>query len=74
MVAELEVASHEILLRGDDNGPGLGNGAAHSTHGGNGIPSMKRRAQSLGGRRDWSAIPGTGCIVEAHVPARSPKI
>jgi len=71
VVAEFEVAGEEILLRVRDNGRGIDEtGAAPGKSGGNGIPSMKRRAESLGGRMEWTASPGVGCAVEVHLPVR----
>jgi signal transduction histidine kinase len=70
VVAELQAANHEVVLRVRDNGRGLNNSAAAPrSHGGNGIPSMRRRAESLGGRMQWTAGPG-GCTVEVRLPMR----
>jgi ligand-binding sensor domain-containing protein/two-component sensor histidine kinase len=71
VTAELEVVDREIVLRVRDNGAGGGhaNGSPRS-NGGTGIPSMKRRAESLGGRVEWSAVPGVGCTVEVRLPMR----
>jgi ligand-binding sensor domain-containing protein/signal transduction histidine kinase len=69
--AELRVEGREILLRVRDNGPGLAPAAgAPRANGGNGIPSMRRRAHSLGGSLDWTAAPGSGCAVEVRLPMR----
>lgn len=71
VLAELGVQGREILLRVRDDGRGLNDaGGAPSKNGGTGIPSMKRRAQSLGGSVEWTASPGGGCTVEVHVPMR----
>ena len=71
VLAEFEVASQEILLRVQDNGRGIADtGGAPGRNGGNGILSMKRRAESLGGRMDWTASPGGGCTAEAHLPVK----
>ena len=71
VVAEFEVAGQEILLRVRDNGCGAGDtGGTNGKSGGNGIPSMKRRAGILGGRMEWTASPGVGCTVEVHLPIR----
>lgn len=69
VVAELKVEGREILLRVRDNGRGLNNdsGASRNT-GGTGIPSMRRRAESLGGRMELTASPAGGCTVEVHLP------
>jgi signal transduction histidine kinase/streptogramin lyase len=68
--AELGVEGREILLRVRDNGGGLRNGGAPRTTGGNGIPSMRRRTESLGGRIEWTASPGGGCTVDVRLPMR----
>jgi ligand-binding sensor domain-containing protein/signal transduction histidine kinase len=71
VTADLEVARREIILRVRDNGIGGGNlNGSHKETGGTGIPSMKRRAESLGGRIEWSAVPGVGCTVEVRMPIR----
>jgi signal transduction histidine kinase len=38
--------------------------------GGNGIPGMRRRAESLGGRLQLTLKPGEGCRVAIHLLAR----
>jgi len=69
VVADFEVAGQEILLRVRDNGCGIDDpGGAQGRNGGNGIPSMRQRAESLGGRMEWTASPGGGCTAEAHLP------
>jgi ligand-binding sensor domain-containing protein/signal transduction histidine kinase len=71
VLAELGVQGREILLRVRDDGCGLNDaGGAPRKNGGTGIPSMKRRAESLGGSMEWTASPGGGCTVEVHVPIR----
>ena len=71
VVAEFELAGQEIVLRVRDNGCGIDDtGGAPRQNGGNGIPSMKRRAESLGGRMEWTARPGGGCMVGVHLPVR----
>jgi signal transduction histidine kinase/streptogramin lyase len=71
VVAEFEVAGQEILLRVRDNGCGIdATAGAPGKNGGNGIPSMKRRAESLGGRMEWKTSPGGGCTVSVHLPLR----
>jgi ligand-binding sensor domain-containing protein/two-component sensor histidine kinase len=68
VAAELGVEGREILLRVRDNGCGLDNGGPPRANGGTGIPSMRRRAQSLGGRVEWTASPGGGCTVDVRLP------
>ncbi len=69
VVAELKAGHREVVLTVEDNGVGWtpGEGASRSA-GGNGIPGMQRRAQSLGGRLDLVSTPGHGCRVEIHLP------
>ena len=68
--AQLGVEGREILLRVQDNGRGLVNGGPPRTNGGTGIPSMRRRAESLGGRMQWTSSPEGGCTVEVRLPMR----
>ncbi|HLY16078.1 MAG TPA: ATP-binding protein [Bryobacteraceae bacterium] len=71
VMAEFLVSGQEVLLRVQDNGRGLnGNGTAPRSQGGNGIPGMRRRADSLGGQIAWSTSLGGGCTVEARIPIR----
>jgi ligand-binding sensor domain-containing protein/signal transduction histidine kinase len=72
--AELGPEGREILLRVRDNGRGLHSGGAPPTSGGNGIPNMRRRAESLGGRMEWTASPVGGCTVEVHLPVRQRNV
>jgi signal transduction histidine kinase len=71
--AELKVADREIALTVEDNGNAL-----HPVDrppgwtGGTGIPGMHRRAESLGGRMQFTLKPGHGCSVSIHLPARRP--
>jgi signal transduction histidine kinase len=69
--AELKVLDREIALTVQDNGGGVNTAEkpAGST-GGNGIPGMRRRAESLGGRMQLTSKPGEGCSVEIHLPTR----
>jgi len=69
--AELKVLDSEIALTVEDNGSGL-NPAEKPPGwtGGNGIPGMRRRAESLGGRMLLKSKPGEGCSVAIHLPTR----
>jgi signal transduction histidine kinase/ligand-binding sensor domain-containing protein len=67
--AELAVEGREILLRVHDNGRGLSDtGGSPKSNGGTGIPSMRRRAKSLGGSMQWTSGPAGGCTVEVRLP------
>ncbi|HEY6393389.1 MAG TPA: two-component regulator propeller domain-containing protein [Bryobacteraceae bacterium] len=69
--AELKVAEREIALTVEDNGSGLSPaGKPPGWTGGNGIPGMRRRAESLGGSMQFVLKPGEGCRVAIHLPAR----
>jgi len=69
--AELGISDRELTLTVQDNGRGMNSGEKPSGgNGGAGVPSMRRRAESLGGRVQISATPGGGCTVSIHVPAR----
>jgi signal transduction histidine kinase len=71
VMAELRVLDHEVMLRVEDNGRGLNGGEkAPGPDGGTGIPGMRRRAESLGGRMEFIATPGSGCSIAIRIPAR----
>lgn len=69
--AELQIVDRELVLTVRDDGRGLEAGETPpGRNGGNGIPSMRRRAESLGGRVLITSTPGQGCLVSAYFPAR----
>jgi len=69
--AELKVVDREIALTVEDNGSGLNAvDKPPGWTGGNGIPGMRRRAESLGGRMQLVLKPGEGCSVAIHLPTR----
>jgi signal transduction histidine kinase/ligand-binding sensor domain-containing protein len=69
--AGLGVEGREIILRVRDNGRGLTDTVGvPRTNGGTGIPSMRRRAASLGGDIQWASGPEGGCAVEVRLPFR----
>jgi signal transduction histidine kinase len=69
--AELKVVDREIALIVEDNGRGLTPiEKPPGWVGGNGIPGMRQRAESLGGRMQWNSKPGAGCTVAIHIPTR----
>ena len=71
VVAGLNVADREIVLSVEDNGVGLSPGEkAPGLTGGTGIPNMRRRAESLGGRMELTSKPGEGCRVAIRIPTR----
>jgi ligand-binding sensor domain-containing protein/signal transduction histidine kinase len=69
--AELTLTDREVALTVEDNGAGLSTiERAPGVNGGNGIPSMRRRAESLGGRLELNSKCGEGCVVSVHLPIR----
>jgi signal transduction histidine kinase/streptogramin lyase len=71
VVAELRLAGREVALAVSDNGIGLTAGEkAPGSTGGTGIPGMRRRVESLGGRMEFTSRPGEGCRVTTHLPMR----
>jgi ligand-binding sensor domain-containing protein/signal transduction histidine kinase len=69
--AELKIVDREIALTVVDNGSGLNPvDKPPGWTGGNGIPGMRRRAESLGGRMQFVLKPGEGCTVAIHFPVR----
>jgi signal transduction histidine kinase/ligand-binding sensor domain-containing protein len=69
VTAQLSVAEREIMLTVEDNGKGL-EASKGSNGGGNGIPGMLRRAESLGGSVQFTSKPGQGCLVSIRLPVR----
>lgn len=68
---ELKVVDREIALTVEDNGRGLKpSQKLPGWAGGNGIPGMRQRAESLGGRLELTSKRGTGCTVAIHIPTR----
>jgi ligand-binding sensor domain-containing protein/two-component sensor histidine kinase len=71
VLAEFKILDRELLLTVQDDGSGLNPGQhPPGSNGGTGIPSMRGRAQSLGGRVEITSTPGGGCTVSIHLPAR----
>jgi len=67
--AELRIVEREIALTVEDNGRGLNPAEKQpGSAGGNGIPGMRRRAQTLGGSITFTSNPGQGCIVSIRLP------
>jgi signal transduction histidine kinase len=74
VATELQILDGELVLTIDDNGEGLNSekkGSARS--GGAGIPSMRSRAENLGGRMDLISNQGGGCTVVIRLPAHRRK-
>jgi signal transduction histidine kinase len=70
--AELKVVEREILLTVTDNGRGLQPAdISPGSRGGNGIPGMQRRAETLGGSLLIVSEPAKGCTVSMKLPLRS---
>jgi signal transduction histidine kinase len=75
VVAELAVSDRELMLTVNDNGEGLDREKmAPKLSGGTGVPSMRSRAESLGGRMELLSEPGLGCTVAIHLPLRRTKL
>ncbi len=71
VTADLSISDRELLLTVQDNGCGLNpNENPPGWNGGTGIPSMRRRAECLGGHAQITSTPGQGCTVSIHLPAR----
>jgi len=68
--AELEVVDREILLTVADNGRGWNPVEVPPSKGGNGIPGMRRRAETLGGSLQIVSKPGEGSAVSMKLPLR----
>jgi ligand-binding sensor domain-containing protein/signal transduction histidine kinase len=69
--AELKVVEREILLTVADNGRGVQLAEMSPGYrGGNGIPGMRRRAETLGGSIRIVSEPGKGCTVSMRLPLR----
>ncbi len=68
--ANLDIADGEIALTVEDNGRGMNGAAKRTGTGGNGIPGMRRRAESLGGGIEFGSLTGTGCRVSIRLPLR----
>jgi len=69
VVAMIEVEERDLLLTVEDDGKGLNIGEKQPRlTGGNGIPGMRQRAQSLGGSIQFTSQSGAGCKVSIRVP------
>jgi signal transduction histidine kinase len=71
VVAEFKVLHRELVLTVTDNGDGLKReSSGPKASGGMGLPSMRSRAESMGGHMQLISEPGSGCTVTVHVPSR----
>jgi signal transduction histidine kinase len=72
--AELKIEDREIALTVEDNGCGLTPESRRTglptRAGGNGIPGMRRRAESLDGVVEIASLPAGGCQVSIRLPLR----
>jgi signal transduction histidine kinase len=69
--AELRVVEREIVLSIEDNGRGWEpKEEPKGSTGGNGIPGMRGRAETLGGSIHFVSKPGEGCTVSIRLPLR----
>lgn len=73
--AELRFEDRDLVLMVKDNGAGFHpEAAAGANGGGNGIPSMCRRAGSLGGDVQFASAPGRGCSVTVRLPLQRSRL
>jgi ligand-binding sensor domain-containing protein/signal transduction histidine kinase len=71
VVTELTVEDREILLSVTDDGVGLnGSDPVRRVNRGAGLPSMRQRAESLGGDIRFLSDHGQGCTVTVRLPLR----
>jgi ligand-binding sensor domain-containing protein/signal transduction histidine kinase len=71
VLAELKILDRELRLQVQDNGRGLNpDERPPGWNRGTGIPSMRARAESIGGLVEITRTPGGGCTVSIHIPAR----
>ncbi len=66
---EFEVAQDRLLLHVRDNGRGFDpNGGDAASRNGNGLVSMRERAQALGGEIEITSQPNLGTVVKLNLP------
>ena len=71
---ELTVNAHQLTLRIWDNGRGFVEASLPADRsGGNGLPSLRRRAANIGGAIDVVSAPGQGTSVTLKAPLRKRK-
>jgi signal transduction histidine kinase len=72
---EFSIGDNEAVMTVADDGIGLngyaGAGRSLASGGGNGLPNMLRRAESLGGRVEFGERVGGGCRITVWLPVRS---
>jgi len=68
----LSATPSEFILTVADNGTGLPETPRPAGTGGNGLASMRRRMEELGGRCEITSAPGRGTEVKFVVPAENP--
>ncbi|GAA1004233.1 hypothetical protein STXM2123_224 [Streptomyces sp. F-3] len=61
----VEVTDRDLRATVTDDGCGFPVGSSPA---GGGLPSMRERAQLLGGRLSLSSVPSVGTVVEVHIP------
>lgn len=72
---DFALTDHHLSLRVWDNGRGFAETAPQpGQNGGNGLLSMKRRAQELGGRLEVSSGNGDGTVIKLEAPLGGRKI
>ena len=66
--AELKIQKKELILCVSDNGSGVCAENRTGTNGGHGLPSIRRRAESLNGSLDFIAGNGAGVTLALRTP------
>jgi len=65
-----DMSDREAVMTVADDGRGWEGESGATPRGRNGLPNMRRRAQSLGGAVEFGARPGGGCQVTLRLPIR----
>jgi ligand-binding sensor domain-containing protein/two-component sensor histidine kinase len=68
VICDFRIEGRELVLRLSDNGRGFGAMSSNGPDRGHGLLSMRRRAESLGGRLELAAKPSQGVSVVLRVP------
>jgi signal transduction histidine kinase len=66
--AELHISGAMLVMSVSDDGKGRNANGSAPSRGGNGIPSMIRRARAMGGEIEFGVAPSGGCLATLKVP------